>query len=126
LDPNHIVPTINPPHMMNPMANPMPMGHHHPQHFMMAPPGPGMHPPTLPMPGMHGAVPGVPWDQIPRVGFGIDNAPAGWTTAVNAARRTRPVGMDLDDSMMPKDPRQVKSYVDLDAPAEGDSNISFY
>jgi hypothetical protein len=26
---------------------------------------------------------------------------------------------------MPKDPRQVTSYVDLDAPAEGDSEMSF-
>lgn len=33
--------------------------------------------------------------------------------------------MDLDEDM-PRDPRQVKSYVDLDAPAEGDADISFY
>lgn len=123
-DPNHIVPTTNPPHMMNPMtaaANNMALGGHPQPPFMM--PG-GMRPP-IPMPG---AMAGTPWDQIPRVGFGIDNAPSGWSTAVNAARRTRaaaPIGMDLD-AAMPQDPRQVKSYVDLDAPAEGDSNISFY
>lgn len=33
--------------------------------------------------------------------------------------------MDLDEPM-PRDPRQVKSYVDLDAPAEGEADISFY
>lgn len=102
--------------MMNPMANNMAFGHQ-PQPFMMARP-------PMPMPGMHGVMAPTPWDQIPRIGFGVDNS--GWNSAVNAARRTRgPGAMDLDDSL-PKDPRQVKSYVDLDAPAEGDSNISFY
>lgn len=33
--------------------------------------------------------------------------------------------MPLDEDM-PRDPRQMKSYVDLDAPAEGDADISFY
>lgn len=46
-------------------------------------------------------------------------------------RRPRPSNssssamMDLENSL-PRDPRQVTSYVDLDAPAEGDSNISFF
>lgn len=127
-DPNHLIPSPNTNHLMNPLPNNMSFGQQA-QPFMMAP-GPGgpgnMRPPSLPMGGMHGAVAGTPWDQIPRIGFGADNAPAGWTTAVNAARRTRIPGvMDPEDSL-PKDPRQVKSYVDLDAPAEGDSNISFY
>lgn len=115
-DPNHLIPSTNAPNMMNPMANNMAFGHQ-PQPFMMARP-------PMPMPGMHGVMAPTPWDQIPRIGFGVDNS--GWNSAVNAARRTRgPGAMDLDDSL-PKDPRQVKSYVDLDAPAEGDSNISFY
>jgi hypothetical protein len=115
-DPNHLIPSANAPHMVNNMAGNMPFGQQ-PQPFMMA--RPPMH-----MPGMHGAVAGTPWDQIPRIGFGVDNP--GWNSAVNAARRSRgPGAMDLDDSL-PKDHRQVKSYVDLDAPAEGDSNISFY
>ncbi|GAA5807692.1 hypothetical protein MFLAVUS_001066 [Mucor flavus] len=124
-DPNHLIPSPNTTQMMNPMPNNIPFGQQ-PQPFMMNGPGGNMRPPPLPMAGMHSAVAGTPWDQIPRIGFGSDNAPAGWTTAVNAARRTRAPGMmDLEDSL-PKDPRQVKSYVDLDAPAEGDSNISFY
>ncbi|CAO3630533.1 unnamed protein product [Mucor hiemalis] len=115
-DPNHLIPSTNAPNMMNPMANNMAFGHQ-PQPFMMARP-------PMPMPGMHGVMAPTPWDQIPRIGFGVDNS--GWNSAVNAARRSRgPGAMDLDDSL-PKDPRQVKSYVDLDAPAEGDSNISFY
>ncbi|KAG0762589.1 hypothetical protein G6F62_002640 [Rhizopus arrhizus] len=54
--------------------------------------------------------PAISWEQIPRLGIDMS-----WNS-----RRPRP------DESLPKDPRQVKSYVDLDAPAEGDSNISFY
>jgi hypothetical protein len=61
-------------------------------------------------PPVQAAVAGTPWDQIPRIGF--DN----W------GFQARP-RMPAD---LPRDPRQVKSYVDLDAPSEGDSNISFY
>ncbi|CEI97683.1 hypothetical protein RMCBS344292_11813 [Rhizopus microsporus] len=57
--------------------------------------------------------PAISWEQIPRLG--IDMQPS-W----NSRRPMR------QDENLPRDPRQVKSYVDLDAPAEGDSNISFY
>lgn len=136
-DPNHLIPSPNTSQMM--MPNNMGFNQQQPPFMMAGPNGGNMRPPPLPMGGMHGAVAGTPWDQIPRIGFGgsTDNAPAGWNTAVHAARRARAAAasaapgnsssmmMDLEDSL-PKDPRQVKSYVDLDAPAEGDSNISFY
>ena len=48
------------------------------------------------------------------------------TLFINKKMHTRLYSYDLDDSNLPKDPRQVKSYVDLDAPAEGDADISFY
>ncbi|CAO0798763.1 unnamed protein product [Mucor circinelloides] len=122
-DPNHIIPsTVNHNNtQMMPMNMPFGAGQ---QPFMM--PHQGMR-----MSGLPAAVPGTPWDQIPRIGFGGSENPAGWASAVNAARRSRPTPssaamMDLEESLLPKDPRQVKSYVDLDAPAEGDSNISFY
>jgi hypothetical protein len=119
-DPNHIIPsTVNHNTQMMPMNMPFGNGQ---QPFIM--PHQNMR-----MSGLPAAVPGTPWDQIPRIGFGGEN-PAGWANAVNAARRSRAAPgnaamMDLEESL-PKDPRQVKSYVDLDAPAEGDSNISFY
>ncbi|KAI7863340.1 hypothetical protein BDF14DRAFT_1734290 [Spinellus fusiger] len=70
LDPNHVLPVMNP--------------------------APGQPPNLISMP----AATGTQWKQIPRIGMDIDS--------------------------LPRDPRQVKSYVDLDAPAEGDANISFY
>ncbi|KAI8642566.1 hypothetical protein BD408DRAFT_416434 [Parasitella parasitica] len=120
-DPNHIIPsTVNHNTQMMPMNMPFASGQ---QPFIMS------HHQNMRMSGLPAAVPGTPWDQIPRIGFGGEN-PAGWASAVNAARRSRTISgnaamMDLEESL-PRDPRQVKSYVDLDAPAEGDSNISFY
>ncbi|KAI8140367.1 hypothetical protein BJV82DRAFT_645835 [Fennellomyces sp. T-0311] len=109
-DPNHLVQANNP-HMnngsmgMGSMGNGMPISM---SSFMMnmnggmrAPPGLGH---------VQGATYGTPWDQIPRIGFGESN----WA-----------MGNRRDDGL-PRDPRQVKSYVDLDAPAEGDADISFY
>lgn len=135
LDPNHIVPNTttnssnNNGHGPSPMmamgnmpfvGGQQPFMMHHHQNMRLG--GGGMPP---------AAVVGTPWDQIPRIGFGGD--PAGWANAAANARRSRVTPssstaamMDLEESMLPKDPRQVKSYVDLDAPAEGDSNISFY
>ncbi|KAI8987865.1 arsenite-resistance protein 2-domain-containing protein, partial [Mycotypha africana] len=105
-DPNHIVPPSNNNNANGPggaaNGNPaaaaamMGMGMPFGQPFMMHP--------RMGMPPA--------WDQIPRIGFG-SGGPAGSAM------------MDLDGPM-PRDPRQVKSYVDLDAPAEGDSNISFF
>ncbi|KAI8342425.1 arsenite-resistance protein 2-domain-containing protein [Chlamydoabsidia padenii] len=80
--------------------------------------------------GLQTASMGTPWEQIPRIGFGGN---VGWPTSM-AGRISGRKGLaqqtpDLSDMMMvdlPQDPRQVKSYVDLDAPATGDANISFY
>ncbi|KAL9558617.1 hypothetical protein MBANPS3_000826 [Mucor bainieri] len=135
-DPNHIIPsTVN--HNNNNNNN---MNNNTTQMMPMNMPFAGGQQPfmmphqNMRMSGLPAAVPGTPWDQIPRIGFGGSENPAGWANAVNAARRSRaaPVNassaamMDLEESLLPKDPRQVKSYVDLDAPADGDSNISFY
>ncbi|KAI8327951.1 hypothetical protein BD560DRAFT_417555 [Blakeslea trispora] len=118
LDPNHIVPNTTP----NANQNMMPLQamSFHPQQFVLTP-NMRMAPPTA-------AMAGTPWDQIPRIGFGA-NANDAW--GASGRKQSRPTSssaalmMDLDESM-PKDPRQMKSYVDLDAPAEGDSNLSFY
>lgn len=144
LDPNHIVPNTsattssNNSHGPNPMmamgnmpfvGGQQPFVMHHHQNMRLGGGGGGGGGSGMPS----AAVVGTPWDQIPRIGFGGGD-PAGWANAAAAnARRSRVAPsssaaamMDLEDSMLPKDPRQVKSYVDLDAPAEGDSNISFY
>jgi hypothetical protein len=140
LDPNHIVPNTTTSNSNNAHANPMmamgnmpfvggqqPFMMHHQNMRLPSGSGSGM-PPAA-------AVVGTPWDQIPRIGFGGGGDPTGWANAAAAASARRPrvtpsgsaaAMMDLEESMLPKDPRQVKSYVDLDAPAEGDSNISFY
>lgn len=104
-DPNHLTPNNSNSMNNNPM-NPsmMPMASF-PQPFMMG------------APHFPAAIAGTPWDQIPRVGF----------DSSGYSRRPRPTSAYMDlESSLPKDPRQVTSYVDLDAPAEGDSNISFY
>lgn len=51
--------------------------------------------------------------------------PWGFNEPFRRPRTSSSAIMDLESSL-PRDPRQVTSYVDLDAPAEGDSNISFY
>ncbi|KAI9499201.1 hypothetical protein BDB00DRAFT_866685 [Zychaea mexicana] len=145
-DPNHLVPVNNPNANagnmpMGAMGNGMPMS----MPFMMSGMnGGGMRGP----PGMShvpGATFGTPWDQIPRIGFvdpnwamGGGGGPGGPGNRRGGPGRGKGINerlggrlalsssnYDLDDDL-PKDPRQVKSYVDLDAPAEGDADISFY
>ncbi|KAF9973758.1 hypothetical protein BGZ73_002976 [Actinomortierella ambigua] len=155
LDPYHINPatqphqqTLQPPAMHSGPhpaaalmgAGPMPM------HF-----GAGSHP--MPMPFMgpagvtpmfpHGFVPpsfsataalaGTPMDQIPRIGFDIpkrtmkdDDSKRGKGAgdAGPSGGSSRP-GLQLDPRSRMTDPRQVKSYVDLDAPAEGDLDAKY-
>ncbi|KAI9469006.1 MAG: hypothetical protein EXX96DRAFT_590070 [Benjaminiella poitrasii] len=125
LDPNHIVPNTNTNYINNQAMMPMGMPFVGNGQFLMGAPqgmrmGGGL--PTA-------AMAGTPWDQIPRIGFGgADNAnipvAGSWGNAARRPRGMHTTMMDVDS--LPKDPRQVKSYVDLDAPAEGDSNISFY
>ena len=155
-DPNHLVqannPHINNGNMgMGNMGNGMPLSM---PSFMMAGMNGGMRaPPGLGH--VQGASFGTPWDQIPRIGFGESNwamggrrgtpgrgskisdrlgKPASGTPRYFITKKVcwfiskSYCGMcsfDLDDGL-PRDPRQVKSYVDLDAPAEGDADISFY
>ncbi|SAM08421.1 hypothetical protein [Absidia glauca] len=65
---------------------------------------------------------GAPWDKIPRMGFGGN---VGWSNSSGAGRLGERLGNDLGHGPsstsdvvvdLPQDPRQVKSYVDLDAP----------
>ncbi|KAJ2959987.1 hypothetical protein NQZ79_g4545 [Umbelopsis isabellina] len=127
LDPNHLVPTSGQQSMQGgamPPNIPMPTTASAP--FMMGVGntmrmGSGFGP-------MQAAVMGTPWNQIPRIGFN-DNA---WAPMQSRDSRNSipdvhgpggvPAGAGMD---MPKDPRQVTSYVDLDAPAEGDTDMSY-
>ncbi|KAI8380887.1 uncharacterized protein BYT42DRAFT_284922 [Radiomyces spectabilis] len=136
-DPNHLTPAANLQSNMNMAMGAANMGANipfagPPSAFMVPAMNGGgrMAPPGM---AMHAAAVGTPWDQIPRIGFGDMN----WSNAMAMNRRTggkdgmenfnRPpsASLDLNDSMV-RDPRQVKNYVDLDAPAEGDADISFY
>lgn len=111
-DPNHLLTTSN--STMNTMGPGAPFAQQPP--FMMGNP--------RNMPGMHVPPVAGPWNQMPPMGFGPEGY---WNpNAVPSIPNRRPgYPMPVDQSFS-KDPRQVKSYVDLDAPAEGDSDISFY
>ncbi|KAG0225652.1 hypothetical protein BGW41_004599 [Actinomortierella wolfii] len=148
LDPYHINPATQPhqqpmqmpamhpgPHPAATMmgTGPMPLhfgaaGHPMPMPFM----GPGVSP-MFP----HGFVPpsfsataalaGTPIDQIPRIGFDI---PKRGGKDDDASKRGKGdgssrSGLQLDPRSRMTDPRQVKSYVDLDAPAEGDLDSKY-
>ncbi|CAG8595725.1 4466_t:CDS:10 [Funneliformis caledonium] len=114
LDPNHLLPTtppnptaaLNVPPNVTPIpTNPFPV-------IPNAPPPPfiGFNFPIV------GAAAGTPHDQIPRIGFDA-REDRGQKNNRKPLSRTRP-----NES---SDPRQVKSYVDLDAPAEGDIEIKY-
>ncbi|KAI9319051.1 hypothetical protein BX666DRAFT_2025391 [Dichotomocladium elegans] len=115
-DPNHLVPIIAHGSASNAgMGGGMPFGM---SSFVL----PGMRPPLF-----QGAMPGTPWDQIPRIGFTDGNWSARRRGTPNGKGVNERLGRGMDiDEPMPRDPRQVKSYVDLDAPAEGEADISFY
>lgn len=139
-DPHHLIPSMQPPPNSNPGL---------PQHVLptMPPPGPAMFVPGLSMvPGLPpvfpfqiaAAVAGTPHDQIPRLGF--ENLP----DFTNRRRResiprrgsTDARSAEISNDRPPQppegtvlDPRSVRSYEDLDAPAAGgdiDSEISFF
>ncbi|CAG8435551.1 2247_t:CDS:10 [Scutellospora calospora] len=70
-----------------------------------------------------GAAAGTPHDQIPRIGFDErDDSRERGSRQTPDTRRQPSRPNDLNAS---SDPRQVKSYVDLDAPAEGDIEIKY-
>ncbi|ORZ08708.1 arsenite-resistance protein 2-domain-containing protein [Absidia repens] len=81
---------------------------------------------------------GTPWDKIPRIGFGGN---VGWPASMagrlgarmgsgsgGKSSSSHQVPASTSEMMldMPQDPRQVKSYIDLDAPTDDGANISFY
>lgn len=68
--------------------------------------------PGMPMIYPYAAAPMVQ-DQIPRIGF--NNNAIGMAPGV--------AGMMLNT--VSKDPRQVRSYIDLDKPAEGDAPLNY-
>ncbi|KAG0234655.1 hypothetical protein BGX31_004478 [Mortierella sp. GBA43] len=142
LDPNHINPSAQqqqsqPPGfgfvMPGPVFGsgpPMPMsfmgGHPMGMPFMTGFP-PGFMPPSFPSAG---AMTGTPMDQIPRIGFDIGKRRGSGSEGGDKSKLTRPdvvprpPAMMLDPRRM-SDPRKVKSYVDLDAPAEGDLDSKY-
>ncbi|KAI7830482.1 hypothetical protein BC939DRAFT_283434 [Gamsiella multidivaricata] len=142
LDPNHINPSAQQQQQPQPTGfaygmpapmfggPPMPMsfmpGHPMGIPFMPAFP-PGFMPPSFPATG---ALSGTPMDQIPRIGFDLGKRRGSGSKdeGVDKSKSskgpdlipTRPPSMMLDPRSRISDPRKVKSYVDLDAPAEGD------
>ncbi|CAG8648310.1 10569_t:CDS:10 [Cetraspora pellucida] len=120
LDPNHLLPTTPPnptaalvPQSVTPIPpNPFPV-------MANAPPPPFM---NFSFPIMSAAA-GTPHDQIPRIGFdGRDDSRERGSRQTSDSRRQPSRPNDLNAG---SDPRQVKSYVDLDAPAEGDIEIKY-
>ncbi|CAG8485710.1 12361_t:CDS:10 [Racocetra fulgida] len=120
LDPNHLLPTTPPnptaalvPQSVTPIPpSPFPV-------MTNAPPPPFM---NFSFPIM-GAAAGTPHDQIPRIGFdGRDDSRERGSRQTSDSRRQSSRPNDLNAG---SDPRQVKSYVDLDAPAEGDIEIKY-
>ncbi|KAI8603483.1 hypothetical protein EDD21DRAFT_30538 [Dissophora ornata] len=142
LDPNHINPSAQqqqpPPagfgfSMPAPMFGgpPMPIsfmpGHSMGMPFMPTFP-PNFMPPSFPATG---AMTGTPMDQIPRIGFDIAKRRGSKDEGADKSKASRPdlvpsrpPSMMLDPRRM-SDPRKVKSYVDLDAPAEGDIDSKY-
>ncbi|KAG9063976.1 hypothetical protein KI688_004090 [Linnemannia hyalina] len=126
---------------------PMFSGHPMPMSFM-----PGAHPMGMPFmnPGMSpmpqfppnfippsfsaaGAMAGTPMDQIPRIGFDFTKRRGSKEESGDKARTKQPdvapprppTSMMLDPRSRMSDPRKVTSYVDLDAPAEGDLDSKY-
>lgn len=153
LDPNHINPSAQQQQQPQPSAfgfgapGPMFSGHPMPMSFM-----PGAHPMGMPFmnPGMSpmpqfppsfippsfsaaGAMAGTPMDQIPRIGFDFakrrgskeESGDKTRTKQPDVAPPRPPASMMLDPRSRMSDPRKVKSYVDLDAPAEGDLDSKY-
>ncbi|KAF9199123.1 hypothetical protein BGZ49_010803 [Haplosporangium sp. Z 27] len=150
LDPNHINPSAQQQQQLPPagfgfgMPGPMFGGPPMPMNFM---PGghpmsmPFMNPGVSPMPGFPpgfmppsfpnaGAMAGVSMDQIPRIGFDLPKRRNSKDEDKSKFSKpdlvpTRPPSMMLDPRSRMSDPRKVKSYVDLDAPAEGDIDAKY-
>ncbi|KAF9932684.1 hypothetical protein BGZ65_004375, partial [Modicella reniformis] len=140
LDPNHINPSAQqqqsqpatfgfnvpgpmfggPPMPISFMASPMPMP------FMAGFP-PGFMPPSFPVTG---PMTTTPMDQIPRIGFDLGKR-RGSNDGGDKPKPNRPdvvparPPMMVDPRSRMSDPRKVKSYVDLDAPAEGDLDSKY-
>ncbi|CAG8546017.1 4633_t:CDS:10 [Paraglomus occultum] len=124
LDPNHLLPTTPP----NPTA-----GLLVPQNNPPVPPNPFPVIPNGPPPPflgfnfpLMGAAAGTPHDQIPRIGFDDRGDMRDSRGGRRSPGKRQPSSRSrLNDANMSFDPRQVKSYVDLDAPAEGDIEIQY-
>lgn len=100
LDPAHITPPPPPPQASGPPP------------AMMPPRGMMQH--GYPI----GAPAGAPMDQIPRIGFGHGPGPRSGPKPGPAAPPPPPPGGR-------EDPRQMRSYEDLDAPVEGDIELKY-
>ncbi|KAF9410813.1 hypothetical protein BGZ94_001523 [Podila epigama] len=154
LDPNHINPPAQQQQQMMPsngyggynMPGGMYGGPPMPMSFMPGHPIPFMNPGMSPMPqfpagfippsfNASAAMAGTPLDKIPRIGFdfakrrgskeetgGVDKPKTG---SKDSAVPSRSSPLMLDPRSRMTDPRKVKSYVDLDAPAEGDIDAKY-
>ncbi|KAF9100388.1 hypothetical protein BGX29_006639 [Mortierella sp. GBA35] len=153
LDPNHINPSAQQQQQPQPSAfgyggaGMMFGGHAMPMNFMTGahPMGmPFMNPSMSPMPQFPpnfippsftatAAMAGTPMDQIPRIGFDFAKRRGSKEEGGDKSRSRQPdvapprppPSMALDPRSRISDPRKVKSYVDLDAPAEGDLDAKY-
>ncbi|KAG9298191.1 hypothetical protein G9A89_002679 [Geosiphon pyriformis] len=125
IDPHHLLPTTppNPTASLNTAPNVSPIP---PNPFTVLANGPP--PPFLPFnfPAILGAAAGTPHDQIPRIGFDPRIDPRDNRNHRSPPEKRRPSPRARPSEFnMTSDPRQVKSYIDLDAPAEGDIEIKY-
>ncbi|KAF9433422.1 hypothetical protein BGZ76_009480 [Entomortierella beljakovae] len=149
LDPNHINPSAQQQQQLPPagfgfgMPGPMFGGQPMPMNFMPGHPMgmPFMNPGVSPMPGFSpgfmppsfpaaGAMTGASMDSIPRIGFDLPKRRNSKDEDKSKFNRpdlvpARPPSLMLDPRSRMADPRKVKSYVDLDAPAEGDIDAKY-
>ncbi|CAG8532552.1 7031_t:CDS:10 [Acaulospora colombiana] len=123
LDPNHLLPTT-PPNPTAALSGPSTVSTLPPNPFPVianAPPPPFM---NFGFP-IVGAAAGTPHDQIPRIGFDDRDDRDQRNSRSAGDRRRQASSSRPNDFNASSDPRQVKSYVDLDAPAEGDIEIKY-
>ncbi|CAG8555537.1 8571_t:CDS:2, partial [Ambispora leptoticha] len=124
MDPSHLLPTTppNPIAALNSAPNVSPIP---PNPFPVMGNGP---PAIFPFnfPAILGAAAGTPHDQIPRIGFDGRNDPRDLRNQkLSTDKRRMDARARTSEFPLSTDPRQVKSYVDLDAPAEGDIEIKY-
>lgn len=81
--------------------------------------------PAIISPFIQAAPFGTPRDQIPRLGFGTPTQLTTFVPGVMGMMVVTPGAAGMAAVGSAKDPRQVRSYVDLDRPADGDAPLNY-